>query len=512
MAKIIQTAELAPDQPMTPNAASWIYNGLDCCITNEVHGVLTGYLDDTTSGVYRLSKALQGPILDMSMRGLLVDQRERKRMLDEIVQLQMHLQEQLDEIVREGYNVQDFNWSSPKQLSWFLYEYLKLPPKRKRGANGKMTLTTDRMALEGLQHYLIAAPLIKHILAIRDLSKRAQFLKKPLAPSGRLPTSLNIAGTNTGRLSSAHDDFGDGDNLQNVDRKVRRTFIAPKGKKLANLDLEQADSRNVGATCWNRFVERFGEDFAGAYLDACESGDLHTMVTRMSRPELPWPEDEREWRAFADAPQEIFRGKSFRDTSKNWGHGSNYMLTAASAVKKVPGVTVKAAEEFKERYFEAFPCIPAWHKDVQRDLNEYGFLTTIWGRRRFFFGRPNDSRTLRAAVAYEGQSATADEINYGLLNLWRGGKRFPGFQLLIQVHDSILFEYDEVCEDEIIPWALEALKVPLELKRGRQFIVPTEAKVGWNWGDAAEDNPDGMVKWKGGDARTRTGSTSFTPT
>lgn len=289
-------------------------------------------------------------------------------------------------------------------------------------------------------------------------------------------------------------------NLQNVDRNLRRIFIARKGKKLANLDLEQADSRNVGATCWNKFLHSHGPEFAGAYLDACESGDLHTTVTRMGWPSLEWGDDPARFRAVAD--EIAYRDYSYRDLAKRLGHGSNYYGQPPTMAKhaKIP---VFIAEQFQRQYFAAFPCIQEGHKRTRDLLREDGAITTILGRQRYFFGRHNDDRTVRTAIAYEGQSATADEINLGLLALWRGGARFPGFQLLCQVHDSVLFEYDEECEAEIIPWALDALSVSLELAGGRSFTVPTEAKVGWNWGDVSEANPDGLSKWKGHDKRTR---------
>ena len=94
---------------------------------------------------------------------------------------------------------------------------------------------------------------------------------------------------------------------------------------------------------------------------------------------------------------------------------------------------------------------------------------------------------------------TAEEINIGMLNVWRGNR----VQLLVQVHDSILFQYPEEEEDEIIPWVLSQLRVPLRLAGDRDFYVPAEAKVGWNWGDWSEDNIDGLKKRKGGDDRKR---------
>jgi hypothetical protein len=95
--------------------------------------------------------------------------------------------------------------------------------------------------------------------------------------------------------------------------------------------------------------------------------------------------------------------------------------------------------------------------------------------------------------------APSDEINQGILKLWRANR----VQLLMQVHDNILFQFPEELEDEIIPWATETLKILLNAKKRTEFHVPTDAKTGWNWGNFSEDNPDGLKKWRGGDTRQR---------
>jgi DNA polymerase I-like protein with 3'-5' exonuclease and polymerase domains len=162
-------------------------------------------------------------------------------------------------------------------------------------------------------------------------------------------------------------------------------------------------------------------------------------------------------------------------------------------------VPIHEVEAFQRNYFGALPCIPEYHQWVRNELRESASLVTLFNRRRFFFGRHNDDATLREAVAFSPQSMTAEEINIGMLRLWRSAR----IQLLCQVHDSILFQYPEHLEAEIIPFALETLRVYLDLNNNRRFVVPTEAKVGWNWGDASPSNPDGLVKWKGGDDRKR---------
>ena len=158
-------------------------------------------------------------------------------------------------------------------------------------------------------------------------------------------------------------------------------------------------------------------------------------------------------------------------------------------------VAVPIIEGFQAKYFRAFPGIKAWHEWTDQELRRCGQLTTLFGRRRNFFGRIPDQDTLRKAIAYAPQSMTADEINLGMLRLWA----LEHIQLLIQVHDSILFQYPEELEDEIVPAAIEALTITIPLLNDRPFTVPVEAKVGWNWGDwnpkEPLENPDGLRTW-----------------
>lgn len=506
MAKIIDTADFTPSNP---DETSWMYNGLDSAITAEVYEKLIPQLNSRTEATYSLSRRLQAPILEMNLTGIQVDFAAHHQEQTAASTLKERLEAQLRRILTEAWDEPDLNWRSDTQLKNLFYTKMRLPEKRKRNSNGAFTPTVDRDALEKLRQHMLARPIIDHILLLRDIDKKLSFINTSISIDGRLRTGFNIAGTSTGRLSSAHDNFGEGRNLQNVDRALRRMFVASKGKRLCNIDLEQADSRNIGATCWNAFVETFGEAFAGAYLDACESGDLHTNVTRMIWPELPWGTSPE--RAIAD--QIFYRDFSYRDMSKRGGHGTNYVATPPTMATHLH-ITRAIAEEFQRKYFGAFPEIKELHKWVANELAASSIMVTIWGRQRTFFDRPNEAKTIRDAVAYLGQSATADEINYGLLRLHQDAVRFPGLRLLIQVHDSILFEYPEEMEDEVVPWAIERLTVSRELKRGRPFAVPCEAKVGWNWGDRDKEgkrNPDGLVKWTGQtDRRTRQTIPSYT--
>ncbi len=495
MVKIIDTAELDLTA-LNADEMHWVYNGLDSCITSEILDNLLPEVDDVALRTYRFSKNLQAPIAEMCLRGILVNKNRRRKVITEMKRNVERLEAQFNMLVVEGVGIPAINWRSPTQVKALLYDVMGLPVQKKRNANGIYAPSVDRDCLEKLQQYYIAEPIINHLLILRDLGKSIGFLETATDPDGRMRSDLKIAGTITGRLASSVTDFGTGTNLQNVTESLRSVFVADPGFKLANLDLEQGDSRNVGAICWNLFSDHpdWNERTAGAYLDACESGDLHTTVAKMAYKDLAWgTAPDREI-----AEQPFYRHFDYRFMCKKLGHGRNYIgqpRTLANHAK----IPTAQAQEFCDLYDSAFPCIPAWHETIKYRLNTVANITNLFGRRRFFFGRPKDAATHREAAAYEASSCTSDEINTGILNLWRANR----VQLLMQVHDSILFQYPQELEDEIIPWALETLKIHLLLKKGREFHVPTEAKTGWNWGNFSDDNPDGLKKWKGGDMRKR---------
>lgn len=494
MAKIINTAEFNFAE-LTADENHWTYNGLDSLLTHEICDVLLSQADDVAMQTYEFSKALQAPVLEMNMRGLRVNNRRKLQVIADIRTKIERLEHQLDLLIRDGIGSEGANWRSPKQLKELLYDVMGLPVQKKRNTNGVFAPTTDEAALEKLAVYFIAEPICNHLLLLRGLGKSLGFLRTGVDADGRMRTQFNIAGTVTGRFASSATDFDTGTNLQNVTESLRSVFVADKDMMFCNIDLEQGDSRNVGALCWNLLIDEFGEDFAGQYLNACESSDLHTFVTKMVYGDLlPWgTASDREV-----AETIAYKHYDYRFLSKKSGHGSNYLMQPPTMAKNAR-CTIPMAKEFQEKYFGAFPCIPEWHKKVFWDLENLGYLQSPFGRRRFFFGRPKEGSTRREAVAHVPQSMTGDEINRALLRLWRDGR----VQLMGQVHDSILFQFPAKDRDTIVPWALEQAKTTLVLERGREFSVPVEAKTGYNWGNYSEDNPDGLMKWKGGDDRKR---------
>jgi DNA polymerase I len=482
--RAIKTHELSMlNMPLSATEQHWLYNSLDCCLTHEIFHVIEPQLDETTRATYEFSKALQASVLEMRLRGILVDQERRAEVIAEYEKQINFLSSNLDRIMIEGLGITGFNWRSPKQLLDLFYGVLGLPPIKKRNSKGIYAPTVDRDALEKLDVHFVAQPLISHILALRDIGKKIGVLRTEIDSDGRMRTSYNIAGTTTGRFSSSLGDFGTGTNLQNIESRLRSVFIADPGMKFAYIDLEQAESRLVGAIEWELFHD-------GRYLDACESGDLHTTVCRLAwKDQLQWTGDIKADRELADAP--FYRQHSYRHMAKVLGHGTNYNGKPFTMAKHTK-LDQKLIGLFQDRYFAAFPAHRQWHARVAQELWTNGYLTTITGRRRWFFGRRNDDATIREAIAFNPQGSVGDILNHGMLSTWRLGR----VQLLLQIHDAILVQYPEAIESEIIPLLLKTIQHPIQLKHNRTLIIPSEAQCGWNWGKYDEQqNPDGLSKW-----------------
>lgn len=485
MAKIIDTA--TDVDKLIGIEKFWSYNALDSCITHEVCGKILPQLDVITGRTYNLERSLQAPVLDMMRIGILIDQRTRSDLIDQLRKRIDKHRAQIKKLITEGYGyTEEFNPTSPDQVKKLLYDHLALPPILNR--QGKPT--ADRDAVEKMQRYPLAKPLCKLILWIRDDAKTISSVNTTLDADNRWRSSFNIAGTKTGRFSSYASGDDTAANMQNLDPIVRPMFCSDKGMKLFYIDLEQAESRLVGAKIWDLFLD-------GKYLDACEHGDLHTTVAKMV-----WPHIQNR----DDADTLYYRNFSHRFMCKRLGHGLSYygQPPNMSRETRIPETIISA---FKDRFFAEFPGIPEWHKWVFQQIASPGYIISMMGRKRWCFGRKDEDKTLREMIAYDPQESIASILNQGLFRIWwashRGNGKIP-LDIFGQIHDAILGQYPEHLESEILPQILHLIKTPLILRNNREFIIPTEVKVGWNWGEYDNaTNIDGLRKWGASKLDTR---------
>jgi len=500
---IIQTAAIEPGK-LNIEEQHQTYCALDSMLTLEILENINREHPGGAEPIYSFERALQAPLLEMALHGFLVDGLDRHRMELQVKKKVQESRMVLDELAQPIWG-KSLNPRSHTQLSEFFYKTMKIP-EIWLSFKGERRLSVNREALEKIDEYMYARPLVSLILSCRDLYKQLDVLTEEIDEDGRHRTSYNIGGTETGRLSSSTSVLGTGGNAQNIAPELRRVFISDPGWKLCSIDLEQVEARDVGFICGCLFGD-------WSLLDSCESGDFHTNNCRLIWPDQPWPADPAGCRQLAERIP-VYRDWTMRDLAKRGGHLTNYNGTAwtMSRVLKLP---IKVCAEFQARYCRgsshdnirpAYPALRQYWNWIADRLQTKGSITTPFGRQRHFFGDQRSDATLREAIAFVPQSMTADRTNLWLWKVWATLQN--RIQLLAQTHDSITFQFREDDDiDEIVTIVLDLLgDIKLvDSKSLRAYMAPGAAKVGWNWAPESENNPAGLMKWRRGtqDRRSR---------
>ena len=489
MAKIIYT-----DSPgrLDIEQTLWVYNGLDCCVTKEVWDKIPR--PEWAKVAYEDLNEDQAPLLDMMLRGLRVDRERRDRLLAE-VNLKIDRCRDIGTFYGKEVFGQPLNPNSNDQLKFILYDTMGLPVcYEKDKKTGERKASVNRDALEKLSSYIHARPICLLAIAIRDLIKERTVLNSTVDEDNYMRCSYNGAGAETFRLSSSQNCYGGGTNFQNITDEKRDMFISEPGYKFGYMDLEQAESRVVGLLA-------FLATGISKYLDACESGDLHTTVARMVWKNLPWTGETKKDKAIAETP--FYRHFTYRDMAKRGGHGSNYNGKPYTIAKNLK-VEQKLIEQFQDLYFTEFREIKLWHTDTAKRLQLDGFIDTPWGHRRHFLGRRWDDETLKEAIAHVPQSTIGMLMRKIQQKLWKEQYKI-GFRLRTNDHDAVKFTYPQEREAEIIEQIKSIALIPIPCS-SRKVIIPVDVKVGWNIRTASAANPLGLRKLP--DERTYTSPTS----
>lgn len=460
----------------------WTYNALDCSVTAEVFRALSSLQGGFA---YDLSRTMQGPALSMMLRGVRIDVVARTLETERLMQEHNRAVELFTRICTEAFGA-PLNPRSPLALRKLFVEYLGLDPIMVYDrAKREHRESFNREALLRLMDIRTARPFVDLIFHIRAVKKLLDVYTQGIDPDGRMRCGYQVAGTITGRWSSSESAFGTGGNLQNVTDRARRMFIPDPGYVMVQMDLSQAESRATAAISGDK-----------AYQQACDSGDLHTMVAKLCFPGLPWgtaSDREIAERVYLDYGAVKF---TYRDMAKRAGHGSNYGATPVTVAKTLQ-IPTKVAEDFQRAYFSAFPDIRRWHRRVQAQLAINRTITTPLGRRCQFLGRLTDSETIKSAIAYGPQSLVADVLNIGMFKVWQKfDLRGSGdVQLLLQVHDAIVLQVRETCLD-VISEIRDTLITPVQVG-DYKLVIPADVSIGLNWGKRSSENPNGLDKWKG---------------
>ena len=359
----------------------------------------------------------------------------------------------LKEITNKIYDYagEKFNISSPKQLSYILFEKMQL-------AKGKKNKTSYKTDVNTLEKLINIHPIINLILEYRGLAKLNSTyidgLKDYIQNDGKIHSIFKQTVARTGRLSSVHP------NLQNIPVKdeegknIRKAFL-PSNDLFLSLDYSQIELRILADIANSQtMIETFnnGED-----IHAKVASDIHNKdIKDVSKEE--------------------------RSAAKSVIFGIVYGISGFGLGENLH-ISKNDADKFIKKYYELYPEVKTYMDNQINFAKENGFIETKYGRKRYI-SEINDANFMvrksgeRMAINSPIQGTAADIIKMAMIKI---NDIFikEGIQskLVLQIHDELIFDVkNEELEKiiSIVKYEMEnivKLKVPLK--------VSTDTGINW---------------------------------
>jgi DNA polymerase len=501
----------------------WTYNCKDCVITYELAQVQKqnaeklGRTHETIilangerHSPISFQMALDLPTTAATLRGVRIDQSERRRLTKELSAEIDELQVRLSRIAGHPLNPR-----SPKQMKAFFYHDLGCQPVLSKKTKAP-TLDDEALTTVGKRRPELR-PVLDIISNIRSGTVfNSTFLKAALR-EGRFHCTYDRDGTATYRFSSRKDPMEYGANGQNIP-----AGFGPWAKVVRELGghlpfhqlfkvMQGHNPKIDEPAAWKVLVK---EEEAGLLLLRGQPPDAHVTylfslpnVRKMFIPDEgkvigDWDLDRADLQVVAwlacefdptgptqELKQALKSGVDLhaehakiigasRDMAKRFIHGTNYVGSARTMAANC-GVTVHASENMQRRYFSARPGIKRWHDDVYKQLQTRHSVRSKYGYECFFFDRPD--ALLPKAVAWEPQHTVAIVINTGWMNLDRCA---PEIDVMMQVHDSLVLQAPDVPDLAPVSAKVKSL-LSVVVPFDDPLVIPTSG--GWSrktWAEA----------------------------
>ncbi len=147
---------------------------------------------------------------------------------------------------------------------------------------------------------------------------------------------------------------------------------------------------------------------------------------------------------------------------------------------------MRRAAELIEDYKRRFPGIDRFLQQCVQQAKEYGYVTTILGRRRAIpeirsSSRPRRALGERLAINTVVQGSAADLIKVAMVKIQdRIDREGHPLKLLLQIHDELIFEAPEERAEECAALVVEGMEQAMSLK----VPLKAEAGIGKDWMEA----------------------------
>ena len=405
-------------------------------------------------GMERLFTAIELPLLEvmasMEELGFAVD-------IDQLETLSEDFELNIEALTKQIYTLagtEDFNINSTKQLGTVLFDVLKLPVIKKT----KTGYSTNAEVLEQLVNF---HPIVQKILDYRMVTKLDSTYGKGLIKlidpeTHKIYSTFNQTVAATGRLSSSDP------NLQNIPvktemgREIRKVFVpSAEDRVLVDADYSQIELRVLAHLSGDENL-----------IDAFVKGqDIH----RRTAAEI-----------FGVSMDEVTREQ--RGHAKAINFGLIYGKQAFSLAKDL-GISRAEAQAYIDMYFARYPKVLAYMDHIKAEARDQGYVTTLWGRRRYIPEINSRNRMLaqsgeRMALNTPIQGTAADIIKIAMINVYRRleAEKLKA-KLILQVHDELIID-TPICEQrEVMALIVE------EMEQAAKLSVPllVDAHAGKSW-------------------------------
>lgn len=403
--------------------------------------------------LYSIELPLIYVLADMEYTGVKLDKNALKEYSKKLTEILISYESEIFKLA-DG----EFNINSAKQVGEILFEKLKIVDKPKKTKTGQYV--TSEEVLESLK---ASHPIVAKILEYRGtkklLSTYVDALPLLINPrDNKIHTSYNQTITSTGRLSSSNP------NLQNIPirddqgREIRKAFVADEGSTFFSADYSQIELRIMAHLSKDEnMIEAFN---SGADIHAATAAKIY---------KIPLEEVTSNMRRMA----------------KTANFGIIYGISIFGLAERLT-IPRGEAKLLIDGYFESYPKVKEYMDNIIQTAKEYGYVETIFGRKRYLPDINSRNATVRGyaernAINAPIQGSAADIIKVAMNKIFECfEKENIKSKMILQVHDELNFN---VCNDE-----LSRVKeiVIEEMESAYQMVVPlkVDTGTGTNWLEA----------------------------
>ena len=402
---------------------------------------------------YDIEMPLMPVLAEMEMNGVMLDTDSLKETSSVLTNRMNEIEARIYELAGEKFNI-----ASPKQVGDILFDKLKIVEKAKKTKTGQY-VTSEEVLQQLKNKHEIVADILEHRGLKKLLGTYIDALPNLINKrTGHIHTSFNQTITATGRLSSSDP------NLQNIPirgedgKEIRKAFVPEPGCLFFSADYSQIELRVMAHLSEDEnMIQVFRE---GKDLHAATAANIYKKNI-----------------------EEVTRDE--RTKSKRANFGIIYGITVFGLAERL-NISRDEAKQLIDGYFETFPQVHNYMENSKRVAREKGYVTTLFGRRRYLPDINSHNATVRGfaernAINAPIQGTAADIIKVAMIRI---SKRFKKenirSKMILQVHDELNFSvYPE--EKEIVKRiVIEEMQGAINLK------VPLVADSGFgeNWLEA----------------------------